>query len=412
MNERPELRRLSARIFNTPLMATPEAAEAVANVLLAREGGVSALTISGSPDDDDDGAYAVVDGVAVIAVHGELVNRGSWLNSLSGMTSYEALAKALSAAVADPNVSAILLDIDSPGGEAAGAMETAAKVRAANERKPVTAYVNSLAASAAYALAAGAGEIVTPPSGSLGSIGVVMLHLDRSGAMASRGVKPTLIHAGAYKVDGNSLGPLPDDVRGRLQAQIDDVYGLFAESVGAHRPKLGADGARKTEAGMFMGAKAVEAGLADRVGDLEGAIASLKARGARAQFFASTEPQPEAQQPEADMADETALASARNEAIAADRARSKAILTHAAAKGREPLAQHLAYETDMSAEAAIAVLALAPAAAPAPAASRIDSLRPAKLEAEPTQGSGDTQASIDASYAALVADLNKQARRH
>ena len=112
------------------------------------------------------------------------------------------------------------------------------------------------------------------------------------------------------------------------------------------------------------------------------------------------------------MADETALASARNEAIAADRARSKAILTHAAAKGREPLAQHLAYETDMSAEAAIAVLALAPAAAPAPAASRIDSLRPAKLEAEPTQGSGDTQASIDASYAALVADLNKQARRH
>ena len=82
-------------------------------------------------------------------------------------------------------------------------------------------------------------------------------------------MKPTLIHAGAHKVDGNSMQPLAPESRKRIQGMIDDVYGLFTSSVGKHRPGLGAAGARRTEAGLFMGQRAIAAGLADRVATLE-----------------------------------------------------------------------------------------------------------------------------------------------
>jgi signal peptide peptidase SppA len=411
--------RIAARLFNTPLLVTPEAALAVADVIAARMAGEPVARAFFGDDDDarERPPYDVAQGVAVIPVQGELVNRGSWLNSLSGLTSYEALAQAITQAVADPSVVAILLDVDSPGGEAAGAMETAAKIRAANAQKPVTAYVNSLAASAAYALAAGAGEIVTPPSGLVGSIGVVMLHLDRSAKLAKDGLKPTLIHAGAYKVDGNSLGPLPDDARARIQAQIDGVYDLFTASVGAHRPKLGVDGARQTEAGVFMGERAVEAGLADRLGDLDSALASARSRAARAGFFsgasmtspvnepvATARPDP-VESPaavEAAMADEMALNSARKEGATAALARAKAILNADVAKGREKLAAHFAFDTEMSAEQALAALALSPAEKGA----RLDGLKPPALNAAPTQHSDNDQASADRAWSEIAANLN------
>lgn len=274
--------RIAARVFNTPLLLTPEAAASVGDFLFARlttsEAAETSVRVSSSsPAADDDRPYLVDDGVATIPIRGELVNRGSWMSAFSGLTSYETLAAALAQANDDYRVKSILLDIDSPGGEAAGAMEAAAKVRASG--KPVVAFVNSLAASAAYAIAAGAREIVTLPSATLGSIGVVWVHMDRSQAMKDRGVKPTLLHAGAYKVDGHSMGPLPDDARERIQGQIDQVYGLFVASVGKHRSKLGEEGARKSEAGLFMGDRAVEAGLADRVGDMETARSRARARG-------------------------------------------------------------------------------------------------------------------------------------
>jgi ClpP class serine protease len=151
----------------------------------------------------------------------------------------------------------------------------------------VTAYINSLAASAAYAIAAGAKEIVIPPSGTVGSIGVVWMHLDRSQQVKDRGVKPTLLTAGAFKADGSPYGPLEPEARARIQASIDDTYSLFVESVGKHRPKLSADGARQTEAGVYIGKKAVEAGLADRVSTLASLLAAR--RNASAAIYLSTQ---------------------------------------------------------------------------------------------------------------------------
>jgi signal peptide peptidase SppA len=280
-----ELARIASRIFNAPLLITPDAAATIAAALGARLAGLEPAKASVALFDDDapseDEPYAIADRVAIVPVRGELVNRGSWLASASGLTAYEALTAKLKAAAADSRVDGVLLDLDSPGGEFAGALEAAATMRAVAEKKPTVAFVNSLAASAAYALAAAASEIVVRPSSTVGSIGVVWLHLDRSKAYAEAGLKPTLLHAGAFKVDGNSMEPLEKGARERIQASIDESYELFLASVGRHRPALGAEGARKTEAGLYLGQKAVDAGLADRIGELDFAVERARARGRR-----------------------------------------------------------------------------------------------------------------------------------
>jgi len=276
------LPRLAARLYKRPLLLLPETAETLAMALGARLSGLGPASKAYLEGEEIDLAglepadpYTVTDGVATIPLHGELVNRGAWLTSRSGLTSYDAIRSALRAAAADPRVEKVVLDIDSPGGEASGAMETAEEVRALSRVKPVTAFVNSLAASAAYAVASGAKEIVAMPSATLGSIGVVWLHLDHSGMMAEAGIKPTLLYAGARKIYGNQLAPLDDAARDDIQSDIDAVYDLFTETVGKMRPKLGQAGARATEAGIYRGKQAVAAGLADRIGQSPFAAARI-----------------------------------------------------------------------------------------------------------------------------------------
>jgi signal peptide peptidase SppA len=210
--------------------------------------------------------YRFRNGVALITVEGSLVNRGAYIGAASGLTSYEGVTAQFAAAAADPDVKTILLDLDSPGGEAGGAFELADFIHAIAQEKPVVAIVNALAASAAYAMASSASRIVTTPSGVAGSIGVVMLHLDQSRRMDQLGVTPTLIYAGGHKVDGNPFEPLPEAVRADLQAEVDQLYAMFVATVARGRPDLSEDAIRATEARTFLGAEAVGVGLADDVG--------------------------------------------------------------------------------------------------------------------------------------------------
>jgi signal peptide peptidase SppA len=414
---------IAGRLFNRPLLVLPETAITIASVLAQRLGvepmadiaalGVDAFKIEArilSPGrEEDERPYQVNDGTAVIPVRGELVNRGSWLSSASGLTSYEQLGATLRQAAADDEVTGILLDIDSPGGEAAGAFETAALVREIAGTKPVTAFVNDLAASAAYAIASGATRIVATPSSTLGSIGVVVLHMDRSAALAEAGLKPTLIKAGDFKTDGNPMEPLSKEARGRIQAMVDEIDDMFAETVAAHRPSLSVDGVKALQAGVFIGASAVKAGLADQLGTLDDAYSTLSQAGDGPYRIGAT------------MADtktisqaehETALAAARQEGTAAasgaraegyehgvtlgtqsgakaERERVQAILGSDEAKGREQLARHFAFATEMAPEAAIAALKVSPKAeapaleAPATGAkATLDAAASAALAAE------------------------------
>lgn len=291
---------------------------------------------------------------AVIPVHGTLLNRYNYATSYA--TGYNAIRSMLNAAVVDPDVSQIVLDVNSFGGQAAGAFEMAADIRAAREKKKITAIVDSYAFSAAYALASAASQIIMSPSAEAGSIGVVAMHVSFEKALAEIGIEVTFIHAGAHKVDGNPYQALSDTARASIQASVDKFYGAFLDTVAAGRgAAMDRNAARKTEARCYDADECVKLGLADAIMAPEAALASIGGEGGDTTSTTNAEKEP------AEMSDNTeAAAQAAAEARAAERARVSGILGCEEAKGRESLAKHLATNTDLSVDAAKAVLAAAP----------------------------------------------------
>lgn len=402
------LARIAAKLFNTPLLLLPEMAITIASNLADRLAvepvgasgmplqGFEATQFRGKPsvkrlaDGSAANMYSVDNGVAIIPVMGELVNRGAWIGADSGLTSYEGFNEQLRAAVSDPNVRGILLDMDSPGGEAAGAMEAGAAVRAASAQKKVVAFVNGMAASAAYAVASGASQIVTAPSGLLGSVGVLLLHVDRSEQLAKAGLKPTLIQAGAYKTDYSGLRALPEGARARIQASVDGLYDMFVSTVAAHRG-IPEAGVRAIEGGLLMGREAIAAGLADSEGTFEDAMALFDVEIVDMDTISKAEHEAKLKETQ-DSA--MALASqAETTGKQAAKERLKAILGSDAAKGRAELADYLAYETDMAADQALAMLAKAPTSAVAavdvaPAKPRLEVPVPA-IDPDPGRKAAD-----------------------
>ncbi|KPP82413.1 MAG: Periplasmic serine proteases (ClpP class) [Rhodobacteraceae bacterium HLUCCO07] len=284
---------IAQRAFNTPLMVDPAKALAFLSGLGPRITGQE-IRFAGVdlPADDVEHAtrparaslfgdelaqrhqrngtqpFAMVDGIAVIGIAGTLVHRGAWIGQSSGLTSYEGIAAQLQAALADPSVRGIALDIDSFGGEVAGAFDLADRIRAARAQKPVHAFVAEHALSAGYVLASQADRIILPRTGAVGSIGVVALHTDMSGALDQKGIAVTLIHAGAHKVDANPYQPLPEAVHDQMQRELEVVRFLFVETVAAGRgDRLTQTAALATEAAVFRGADAIAAGLADEIAD-------------------------------------------------------------------------------------------------------------------------------------------------
>ncbi len=135
----------------------------------------------------------------------------------SGGTSVQGVARQFRAAMADPDIGRVILDVDSPGGQVGGVEELAREIYQARGQKPVTAIANGLAASAAYWIATAADEFVVTPSGQVGSIGVFGMHQDVSAALEKDGVKVTMVSAGKYKTEGNPFEPLTDEARAAMQ---------------------------------------------------------------------------------------------------------------------------------------------------------------------------------------------------
>ncbi len=224
--------------------------------------------IAARQKDNEDRPFTLIDSIAVIEIAGTLVHRGAWIGQSSGLTSYEGIAAQIDAAVADPAARGIALEIDSFGGEVAGAFDLADRIRAAREVKPVHAFVAEHALSAGYALASQADHITLPRTGAVGSIGVVTLHTEMSGMLEQKGVTVTLVHAGAHKTDANPYEPLPEAIRVRMQGELEGLRTLFAQTVAAGRGnRLDVHAALDTEAAVLRGNEAVAAGLADAVAD-------------------------------------------------------------------------------------------------------------------------------------------------
>lgn len=269
------LQHLAARLFGTPLLVQRAKLDVILAVLAER------LPLAGPdpqlapplPRSPNPAAHPQTS-IAVIPVHGTLVKRTLGLEAASGLVSYAEIGARLEAALADPLVAGIVLDIDSPGGETGGCFELARRVREAAGLKPVWAVANDAAFSAAYAIGCAAERLYVTETGGVGSIGVIALHVDQSAKDAQDGYRYTAITAGARKNDYSPHEPLHDAARAALQAEVDRLHGLFVAHVAAMRG-LPEDAVRATEAALFFGPQAVETGLADGVATLPAVLAEL-----------------------------------------------------------------------------------------------------------------------------------------
>ncbi len=216
--------------------------------------------------------------VAVLPLFGMIMQRGNMMGDISGPrgTSVEQFTQQFRAAVNDPGVSAVVLDIDSPGGTVTGVPELAAEILSARKDsgKQIVAVSDSLCASAAYYIASACSEVVVSPSSLTGSIGVYTVHEDLSKALKKQGVSATLVYHGANKVNGNSLGPLSDDARQEMQDRVDYYGDMFENAVAKGRKMTQADVQGKLGQGkVFNAQKAKSSGMADSIGTLDDVLA-------------------------------------------------------------------------------------------------------------------------------------------
>ena len=275
--------RLAAQVFGVPLMCLPDKVDMIIAGLGERllgapvsVGGAEAYTTQfGEPGIN--GQYRVVDGVGIIDVHGVLAHHGGMDADSMPVLGYDWIARRLEAAVSDDAVKAIMLNLNSPGGAVAGAFDLTDQVREAARIKPVHAAVGDMAASAAYAIASAATSISITRTGMVGSIGVVLRHIDASERLKQDGLSVTNIFKGAHKVDGHPFAPLSAEVRADLQADVDKVYDMFVLTVADNRG-MDIKEVRATEARMYSGEDAVSMGLADRVETPDQLIARLSGR--------------------------------------------------------------------------------------------------------------------------------------
>lgn len=274
-------RHFVTRLLNRPQLITPAAGAAVCAALLPGYrldgfGGDSA------PTERDPREYQLTPArTAVIPVIGELVHRGGGMDAMSGVTSYEVLQDMVMDALTDPSVTGILLDVDSPGGEAGGVLDFSEWLAAQRGSKPIVAFANGMACSAAYAIASGADTLLISADGFAGSIGVVTYHLDNSGALGQAGVVVTYVYAGDRKIDGNPSQPLSGQAQAELQGFVDTTYARFCNVVATNRG-ISVATVQATQAGIFMGQDAVDLGLADDIATMEEALMATAPRTAPA----------------------------------------------------------------------------------------------------------------------------------
>ncbi|NBU45448.1 MAG: S49 family peptidase [Betaproteobacteria bacterium] len=218
-------------------------------------------------------------GIAVLPLYGVITQRGNMVDDISGpgSTSTQKFTSALRQVLADDTVAQILIDIDSPGGSVYGVSELAAEIMKARTQKPVVAVANSLAASAAYWIGCAAGEFYVTPGGEVGSIGVWQAHFDYSKALEDEGVKPTLISAGKFKVEGNPYVPLDLEALSFMQSRVDDYYNAFAKAVAKGRGLTVNDVREGMGEGRVLGADAaLAAKMVDGVATFDEVLAKMQ----------------------------------------------------------------------------------------------------------------------------------------
>lgn len=413
---------LATRLYNTPLLIEPNKAAVIERIFRQHQSAElqDGVTRPAAMEDEDrpnrgpertesatlgklvrrpEKQYDMTTtGIAVIPVVGTLVQRTGGMQPFSGMVPYAYVGRKLQAAIEDPEVKAVLLEIDSYGGEVNGCFELAEQIVKARSIKPVWACANEAAYSAAYAIGSAASRLYLPNTAGCCNIGVIALHVDQSKLDARVGVAYTYIYAGARKADGNPHEPLSDRARTDMQDEIDRLHGIFCAHVAMARG-IDIENVIATQAAALNPDQAVAGNFADGIKTFAETVTALEAviapsRGTvvltgtlakkAAAGLSSTHEKENhmstkitaaaiiaalsaEQQPVMTAHLDEAAATARAEGVkegetagrSAERARIAGILNHAEAKDRGALALSIATETEMSVEQAGKVLAAA-----------------------------------------------------
>lgn len=284
--------RIAARVFGVPLLIDPRKAEAILAGLGGRfvEGGIVIANAGGAVDHvafetgrpslgklgdrlgrayDRAGVspFDMIDNVAVIPIEGTLVHKGAFVGQSSGETSYQGLHTQVARAAQAADVKGVVFEVDSFGGEAAGAFDAADAIAELSAVKPTIAILTENALSGGYLLAAQARQIIVPEFGHVGSIGALKLHYDTSRALANAGVTVTILSAGKHKADGNPFEPLLKDVATQEIAALEQMRGRFAAYVARGRGRrMSQAQAMATEADVYRGEDGKRLGLVDAIG--------------------------------------------------------------------------------------------------------------------------------------------------
>lgn len=276
--------RVSSRLFNAPLMLRPEKAEMLCAALVDRLGIAKLDRIDGTTlgavqlrqnasdwtEENEPAArrvYEVKSRVACVSVDGTLVHKLGGVRPYSGMIGYDQLERIVADAQDNREVGAIMLDIDSPGGEVAGCFAFAAKLRSMGARaggKPIVAFANEMACSAAYAIAASCDAVMTTQTGMVGSIGVWTMIVDMTKGLSKNGIEATIIRAGERKARGGPYEHADRETISKLESWVDETWQIFAQHVADNRP-ITKQAVLALEGDWFTGNDALGLGLVDAV---------------------------------------------------------------------------------------------------------------------------------------------------
>ncbi len=364
-------------------------------------------------------AVAVRDGVAILPMSGPLFRHANLFTQISGATSYGMLATDLRAAVDDPQVSAIVLNIDSPGGEVRGVNELAKQIKAVRGVKPIVAYVGGQACSAAYWLASACDEIVADEVSTVGSIGAslgVRLSADRAGEKSYTFV--------SSQSPLKNASPETEAGSAELQRLVNEYAQVFVDTVAANRgvsvDKVLSD---YGQGAVFAGTAAIARGMVDSIGTLEGVIAKLsksKAAAYGGTFKGASVMTPQEQAAAFAAENPEAAALLRAEGSAGERERIAAVRAQALA-GHEALIETLAADGVTTGEqAAMQVLSAERERVKAAGNARFEGAQPAVRQAaaeDDAPEGGDNIVSINgrqvnAERAKLDAAAKAHAKEH
>lgn len=357
------------RLCDEPMLLDPRAARRFASsieALFASNEELATFTeFAGSSEDfweDEELAwvrpYLVSDdGILSIPVSGVLLNKFPY-QFRSWATGYEYIAEAIKRGVSDNNVKGIALVIDSPGGMVAGNFELVDFIYSQRSEKPIRAFANDSAYSAAYSIASAAEEISVTKSGGVGSIGVLTMHVSYEKMLDNEGIEVTFIYAGKHKVEGNSYQKLSESARERTQARIDKLYNIFTSTVSRNRGIKDSE-VKATEALTYDAEEAISIGLADSVGTFAEEFSRFSK--AITEGFSMAQQNTQVETGVSQEQHEQAVSTARNEGTVfgaqQERARITSILALDEGKDRPKAAFAVALRSEMTLEQAKVFLA-------------------------------------------------------